>query len=197
MTQTPRARGGGGGELAGLTEADLVVSTVLPRQLGPHGSDLRVWAVREGGESLHAAFERGSFCGRAPLQMGRCGCIGPHLVKQDRPHLVRVRHFLGGMAHEAKATDAHGWECFYDEEQQLRRETQQRRWLVVVLWRLHAFSVRLGGGLRSRLRSAYRERAAVARARAAGRATSGLLLYDCHQQIFVLPSVWSLCTTSR
>ncbi len=139
MTQTPRARGGRGGELAGLTEADLVVSTVLPRQLGPHGSDLRVWAVREGGESLHAAFERGSFCGRAPLQMGRCGCIGPHLVKQDRPHLVRVRHFLGGMAHEAKATDAHGWECFYDEEQQLRRETQQRGWLVVVLWRrLHA-----------------------------------------------------------
>ena len=138
MTQTPRARGGGGGELAGLAEADLVVSTVLPRQLGPHGSHLRIWAVREGGESLHAAFERGSFCGRAPLQMGRCGCIGPHLLKQDRPHLVRVGHFLGGMGHEAKATDAHGWECFYDEEQQLRRETQQRRWLAVVsvrLWR--------------------------------------------------------------
>ena len=138
MTQTPRARGGRGGELAGLAEADLVVSTVLPRQLGPHGSHLRIWAVREGGESLHAAFERGSFCGRAPLQMGRCGCIGPHLVKHDRPHLVRVGHFLGGMGHEAKATDAHGWECFDDEEQQLRRETQQRRWLVVVLWRLHA-----------------------------------------------------------
>eukprot|EP00964_Phaeocystis_antarctica_P057010 scaffold33672_cov70-Phaeocystis_antarctica.AAC.4 len=41
-------------------------------------------------------------------------------------------YLLGGTRHEAKATDAHGGEPLHDEEEELRREAQQRRWLAVV-----------------------------------------------------------------